>query len=90
MVSFADGEVIAIELSQFGSEAEKLLYADGEVGSVEQSTAVPMCDGFHLSQLGILAGRADDDSASQSEYSAHVFYRCFGSSKVDHHIDAGE
>ena len=39
-------KVVALELSQLGSEAEELLHADGEVGAVEQPAAAPMARAF--------------------------------------------
>ncbi len=90
VVSFADGELIAVELGQLGGEAEELLHADGEVGAVEERAAAMFWRGTSSRQLGIPAGGADDDAAAESEHSAHVFKRSLGGGEVDDDVDAGK
>jgi hypothetical protein len=66
------------------------LHADGEVGSVEQRAASFFGESFHLVEMRVPAGGADDDAAAQGEDGAHVFDRGFGSGEVDDRVHAGQ
>ena len=89
VVGFGDGEAVAFQFGQIGGEAEELLHAHGEVGSVEQRAALLRL-GPHLLQVRVPAGGADDDAAAQSQHGAHVLDRGLGSREVDDHVHAGQ
>ena len=88
-MGFGDGELVTVEFGQLGGEAEEFLHADGEVGSVEERSAL-LRFGLHFRQLGVPAGSADDDASSDGEDGAHVFDCRFWGGEVNDCVDAGE
>src|SRR5580658_4945245 len=89
-MGLGDGEGVAVKPGQLGGEAEELLHADREVGSVEQGAAALVGERLHLIEVGVPAGGADDDAAAYGEHGAHVFNCGFWGGEVDDHVDAGQ
>src|ERR1700753_1291438 len=89
-MGLADGELVSIEFAQLCRELKQFLHTDGEVRSIEQCSAAPVRDLFHLGEASVPAGGAYDDAAAKGEHSADILRGSFGRSEVDDHIDSGE
>ena len=93
VVGLGDGEVVA-GVGESGShlrgELVHDLDADGEVGAIEEGGVLAGGEVFHVLELVVPAGSADDDAGAGEEAGAKVGDDGFGRGEVDDGVEAGE